>query len=409
MFTSDHNISFVTAVLPSSAAPKTLIALTEDEHVNALVSKARGSLLREHWWKTWVPPISPAKTLVRLLVPEQDLDRVINLIAEHGNLHRQASGAVFSLSASSVHVGSKCELLTPQHERPDNLSRYQLQTNLQAIFCIVSHADSERITKAAIRAGAHGPIVQYTEGHGLRDRLGWLRITKDSEKEVLMILADHGKVDAIFAAMSKAGEFHLPGRGFLYRMPVDKGMFNLPSRSSNNQFDANMQQVINAIDHLTGHTHWRDQSVFQADVDFTGRVRSDDLESADDHTEHCCFTIVVDRDNAHGMMDLLLSAGAPGLNLSYTKLLAEDPSEHHVAHAQVNQEYAVMRCVVNHHLASKISTAIECDAEKQGLDNMCAMTHPVTAVITYVPGNIDHRNHLLREIAKPSSQAAVRA
>ena len=389
MFSSTYQVSFVTAVLPSSAAGDTLTALVEDEHVNALVSNARGTLLHESWWKAWVPPISPTKTKLQMLVPDQDLDRVLSLIVEHGKLHLQASGAVFSQRADSTYIGAKCHLITPQQEAPLHHNAHKMKANLRSIYCVVSHSASERVAKAAINAGAHGPIVYYTEGHGLRDRLGWLRITKESEQEVLMIVCEDRNVENIFNAIAKAGELHLPGRGFMYSLDIDQGMFNLPSRLSHAQFDANMQQIIHAIDHLSGHTHWRDQAVFNS---LQGNGRFDPLASRDNgifSRDQICLTVLVDRDSSQAAMDLLLDAGAPGLNLSYARLLSED--NQHLAHGQIDEEYAVMHCVVTPEQAVAVSRCIEVESNQLGLDDLCILTQHVALCANYVPGKQNHR------------------
>lgn len=52
--------------------------------------------------------------------------------------------------------------------------------------------------------------------------------------------------------MANTGDFDLPGRGFMCQMPVNKGLFNLPSHFDAHKHNANMQQVIGAIDHLMG-------------------------------------------------------------------------------------------------------------------------------------------------------------
>ena len=389
MFKSSYRVSFVTAVLPTSTAGDTLNALVEDEHVNALVAKARGTLLHEHWWKAWVPPISPTKTKVQLLVPDQDLDRVLGLIVEHGKLHMQASGAVFSHSADSAYIGTKCHLISPDQIPPPQTHRHEMKSNLHAIFCVVSHSASDKVAKAAISAGAHGPVVYFTEGHGLRDRLGWLRITKENEQEVLMIIADDSDFEVIFDAMAKAGELHLPGRGFMYSLDINKGMFNLPSRLSQQQFGANMQQIIHAIDHLSGHTHWRDQAVFKLGEDKLA------LEAASaKHRDVCvpdqrCLTVVVDRDSTQLAMDLLLDAGAPGLNLSYARLLGYE--NRHLAHGQLDEEYAVMHCILPPHKAQVVSQAIEEHAAAAGLHDLCALNQHAPLCANYIPGKKEHR------------------
>ena len=400
MFTSSYQVSIVTAVLPTNAAGDTLTALIEDEHVNALVENARGTLLRENWLKAWVPPISPAKTMLQMLVPDQDLDRVLNLIVEHGKLHLQASGAVFSHSADSAYIGSHCHLISPEQIAPAHKNEHAMKSNLQAIYCIVSHAVSDRVAKAAINAGAHGPVVYFAEGRGLRDRLGWLRITKDSEQEVLMIIADNNDVDPIFNAIARAGELHLPGRGFMYRLAINKGMFNLPSRISHQQYDANMQQIINAIDHLSGHTHWRDQAVFNVGRDGKSSGPANSNAASAMRRDQICLTVAVDRDNSRTAMDLLLDSGAPGLSLSYARLLRHESQ--HLAHGQLDQEYAVMHSVLSQEQALAVSREVEGHADGLGLRDFCVLTQRVPVCANYVPGKKEHR-----EQATPLNKVVV--
>ena len=390
MFTSNHQVSLVTAVLPKTSAGDTLKALVEDEHANALVSQARGSMLRDRWWKSWVPPIRPAKSMLQLLVPDEDLDRILGLIVEHGNLHLQASGAVFSQSAESVHIGTDCHLISPDRIGQSTTAAHAMKSDLHAIFCVVSNAASDRVAKAAINAGAHGPVVYYAEGHGLRDRLGWLRFTKDQHQEVLMIVTDENDVDVIFDAIAKAAELHLPGRGFMYRLVLNKGMFNLPSRLSNHHFDANMQQIIHAIDHLAGHTHWRDQSVFNVGGQGKGAGLKTLSKTNAVSRDQVCLTIAVDRDHTKTATDLLLGSGAQGLSLSYSKLLTHE-SEQHLAQAHVNREYAIMHCVTNRLVSAKIATEIESQATTLGLNDFCALQQQVPATAHYQPSNIDYR------------------
>ena len=210
IFTSNHRISLITAVLPTQSAGEVINSLAASQPaIPALVSKARGTLLHERWWKSWVPPISPSKTMLRMIVPMQDVDYVISTIITDGKLHLQASGAVFSTPCESSYVGSEFHSLQSEDKVDKNAATLQLSENLSAIFCSVGHRLSERIAKAAINAGAHGPVVYYADGKGLRDRLGWLRITRESEQEVLMVIADDADVEVIFDAMAKAGEFHL--------------------------------------------------------------------------------------------------------------------------------------------------------------------------------------------------------
>ena len=389
MFRDDHNLSTVTAVLPNATVRGVMEGVLQEPGSNAFVWKARGTLLHDHWWKRWVPPISPVKSVLQMIVPEEEVDRVVGTVVERSRLNLQATGAVFSTPSEKVYMGSEY-VGWPAKESLARDRDHGLSDSLSIIYCIVAHNMSDRVARAAVNAGAHGPIVYYSEGRGLRDRLGWLRITKEHEKEVLMVLADDNDVEDVFDAMAKAGELHLPGRGFMYRFSIDKGMFNLPSRVSHHHYAANMQQIINAIDHLAGHSHWRDQAVF----DVGGEGRSVGLDFLQPETpelqDQVCVASIVRRDQMQILVDLLLDAGAPGLNFSYARRSAPDAGDE-FAGARISEEYALLRCIASTDLADRICSVVETSAEELGVRDLIVQLHAVQRIATYVPGSVDYR------------------
>ncbi len=393
MFKNTHQYSVVTTVLPNSSTARVTPQLLREQGSSALTWKARGTLLHDSWWQRWVPPISPAKSMTQMLVPDEEVSRLVSTIVEEGKLHKQATGAVYSTPCEHVYFGSAFKTW-PLREGAGVLnSDHSLTENLSIIYCIVGHNLSDKVSRAAINAGAHGPIVYYSEGRGLRDRLGWLRITKEHEKEVLMVIADESNADEIFDAMAKAGQLHLPGRGFMYRMAIDKGMFNLPARVSHHHYEANMQQIIHAIDHLNGHTHWRDQTVF--DVGGEGRgVGLDHLKSAAPQLSHqVALSAIIARPHTAALMDVMLDAGAPGLNLTYGRFVAASQAQADpLSGATVNDEYGMLRCITDEQTSQAICGTVDDEAERLGFSDMCMFVNSVPKVATYVPGKTDYRD-----------------
>ena len=58
MFTQDHSVSMVTAVLPSASVGPVSDAVLREEGSSALAWQARGTLLHEHWLKKWLTHFS---------------------------------------------------------------------------------------------------------------------------------------------------------------------------------------------------------------------------------------------------------------------------------------------------------------------------------------------------------------
>lgn len=393
MLKLENAYSSVTAVLPQASMPDVRNVLENELQMGALIWDGRGTVLSESSWKKWIPTISPAKKLLHLLTPSDRVESLEQAIISAARLDMQSTGAVFSNPCAQMYFGADFERwLTPITEEQTGSKETKMAESLSAIFCIVGHQNSEKISRAAIDAGAHGPVVFYSEGKGLRDRLGWLRITKDHEQEVLMVIADEDDADDIFDAMAAAGQLHLPGRGIMYRTPVSKGMFNLPSRVAHHHHDASMQQIIHAIDQLSGQKHWRDQSAFYVQ----GRGRAAGLNSISKIVEQrnkVCLSVVVERNSAPAVMDTLLDSGAPGLNLNHAKYRTQTYSQvgsAEVAGYQFTDEFTKIRSIVDSDIADTICKKLEeCEAHRQS--NFCAYTTPATRVATYVPGKKDYR------------------
>ena len=176
----------------------------------------------------------------------------------------------------------------------------------------------------------------------------------------------------------------------MYRLSIDRGMFNLPSRVSHHHYAANMQQIINAIDHLSGHTHWRDQSVFNVG----GQGRGVGLDALKQETpvleNQVCLSAMATREQCPAVMDMLLDAGAPGLNLAYARFTTSEEGAH-LAGARINEEYGMLRCITSAEVAQGICNLVEQDAERQNLKDLCVMVNPVPSVATYVRGDHDYR------------------
>ena len=106
-FQDDHRLATVTAVLPNSTAQRVVDGALQESDASAFVWKARGTLLHDHWWKRWVPPISPVKTVLQMIVPESEVARMVGGVVQQGRLNLQATGAVFSTPSQRVYMGSQ--------------------------------------------------------------------------------------------------------------------------------------------------------------------------------------------------------------------------------------------------------------------------------------------------------------
>ena len=75
----------------------------------------------------------------------------------------------------------------------------------------------------------------------MRERLGILGIAVEAEKDVISILVSSEQRDLVYDTLYRAADMNIPGRGFIYVMPIEKASTYIP-KSMMEQLDANGEQ-----------------------------------------------------------------------------------------------------------------------------------------------------------------------
>ena len=101
-------------------------------------------------------------------------------------------------------------------------------TDVAMITCVVDSGQADTILKAARDMGARNAIVHHAHGWGTRERLGVLGVAVETEKEVISVLVSSAQQDLVFEAICRAGDFDLPGRGFIAIVPIEKAATYVP-------------------------------------------------------------------------------------------------------------------------------------------------------------------------------------
>lgn len=116
-------------------------------------------------------------------------------------------------------------------------------TDVFLLSCVVQSGLSEVILKAARDVGATtGAISHHARGTGPRERLGLLGIAVEAEKEVISILVSSEQRDLVFDSIYQAADLDVPGRGFIFIMPLEKASTYIP-KSMMEQLDTNEKQA----------------------------------------------------------------------------------------------------------------------------------------------------------------------
>jgi nitrogen regulatory protein PII len=196
---TEKRLTVVTAILTKEKAGDILAAAVPPQLTTQVLTNARGTLYRNRWYHKLRPVISPEKTILETLVPESLSHALINNLSDAAALHDSGTGIVYSVHCEKA-LFQNADIVFPDIPKK-GLEPLHYKHRLYAIHCITQKGKAENVSHAAIRAGAHGPIVSYGQGRGIRERMGLIRIAISPEKELIQVVVDHYNTEPVLEAM----------------------------------------------------------------------------------------------------------------------------------------------------------------------------------------------------------------
>lgn len=146
-----------------------------------------------------------------------DTPKMANLALETLNnqlkMQKKNHGIAFSLDVSHF-IGTGHFQYCDTHESEDTLMLYQ------AIFTIVDKGKAEEAMKIASDAGAHGGTIINARGSGIHETSTIFQMAIEPEKEILLIVSEVNKTEAIVDAIKIKMEIEKPGNGIIFVQDV---------------------------------------------------------------------------------------------------------------------------------------------------------------------------------------------
>jgi hypothetical protein len=235
--------------------------------------------------------------IYRFLVEPGSETAAADAIAEGCGLPARGSVYVCDCELLEGEAGEALPAPSPAATRP-----HPFLTGLSRIVCIVQRGQGTEIARAALDLGFSVPAVTFGEGTGLRDKLGLLRITIPAAKEVLTLVVASTEADEVLDRLVAVGRLDEPGKGFIYKHELSRGLVNTRIFRGRQRAAASMEQIIEAIDGLIGSAEWRTRAADEGRGG-GGRRCLEDL---------CQLTIVCNEGAAGDLVGAAMAAGAAG-------------------------------------------------------------------------------------------------
>ena len=81
---------------------------------------------------------------------------------------------------------------------------------------------TDHIVDAAKGAGATGATIIPARGTGIREAKTFFGLSLEAQTDIIMLLVEEHRVSKILETIQDAGEFHKPGTGIAFVVPVEQ-------------------------------------------------------------------------------------------------------------------------------------------------------------------------------------------
>ncbi len=162
------------------------------------------------------------KDLVFTLTSDEAIDPIKNALRAHVGAAKHLAGIVMQIDVSHIlrHIstGAAATESAPASARRPSMD---IKTEHALITFIVNRGYADDAMAAARKAGATGGTVVNARGTGKEEDVRFFGITLVPEKELLLILVDAEKADAVLNAVKEVPCLSEPGSGIAYCTAVE--------------------------------------------------------------------------------------------------------------------------------------------------------------------------------------------
>lgn len=220
------------ALIPTFQSGKLLISLVGRNKGDALVDVAKAAGARGGTIAVGRAVVDN-RLLQMLALADMLQDVVFNLLRDEAEAvseairtaYRSPSGKISGL-AIMLDVSDMLIRVQPQDHNPEQNApaprSEPMNSGYTLLTVIVNHGYADDVMAEARKAGASGGTILNARGTGREEDVKFFGITLVPEKEMLMIVAENGKADAILEAIRKIPNLTEPGGGIVYAMNVEK-------------------------------------------------------------------------------------------------------------------------------------------------------------------------------------------
>lgn len=340
----DNDFSALTICINKARADEVIDECFQLGIENIFVETGRSSMIQAtKGIKRFVQPASlvydPIEILQVILEKEAD-EALFSHIYHSFDFGTPGRGSIHITDTKLIAGNSQCQVNTKLQIPASDAANFF--TELKGITCIVQRGEGDKIANLALNSGACVPATTYGTGSGVRDKLGLLRITIPANKELVNLIISHHDLESLMELFISQGKLDEPGRGIVYSYPVSKGIVNTKISRGGAFQAASMEQVVSALDNLTGGLDWR-----RSKLDIRTHKARSYIESPVE------LSLICKEGYGTELMETAMDNGAPGATICRIRCLSHNQGEHKTGIREI------CRMIVSPDSVDSISKALE--------------------------------------------------
>jgi nitrogen regulatory protein PII len=156
------------------------------------------------------------KEIVLMAAEKSVADITLEKLDREFKFEKPNHGIAFTTSVSAVMGTKSCNSNHYDEERGVENTMYHL------ITVIVNRGKAEDVIEAATKAGSKGGTIIHGRGSGIHETSKLFSMDIEPEKEIVMILSERDKTEAIVTSIREHLKIDEPGNGIMFIQDVNR-------------------------------------------------------------------------------------------------------------------------------------------------------------------------------------------
>lgn len=165
---------------------------------------------------------NPEKEVILTLVPDEQVESILEAVVKAGKLNKPGTGIGFVLDTKRIRGMCSSSAVPSDQATQEGKEMEKDSIRYDLIITIVNKGHEDVVVDASKKAGAEGGTILSGRGTGIHEHAKLFNIPIEPEKSIVLTLIDREKTEAVLGKIMEEAELEKPGRGIAFVMEVER-------------------------------------------------------------------------------------------------------------------------------------------------------------------------------------------